>query len=321
MASRNWLFTINNPEAEDYPEQWSNLTNIKNAIYQVEMGEEGTIHLQGYLELKNPRQMVWLRRNLNGRAHWEKRRGTRRQAVEYCAKEETRLAVPSVYGMRDSLEGWTTVSDTGLESLLCELGWRLNSDTSQNGSESSKKLHEIKAKLEDGSASLEDIADEYFPLWVRYNRAFEKFVTMKTAPRDHACEVHVIFGPTGTGKSRWCMDQFPGAYWKQRSKWWDGYFKHETVVLDEYYGWIQFDTLLRICDRYPMLVESKGGQIQFVAKSIIFTTNKLPCEWYSNCYFPAFQRRVTKWHYMPSLGIHSIHENYSEFKAIIDNRN
>lgn len=180
-----------------------------------------------------------------------------------------------------------------------------------------EKTQEIKQKLEDGS-SIDDIADEYFPIWVRYHRAFDRYVTMKTAPRHHECTVHVLFGPTGTGKSKWVMDNYPVAYWKQRSKWWCGYSAHKTVVMDEFYGWLPFDLLLRLCDRYPMLVESKGGQLQFVAGTIIFTTNKSPDEWYANCYFPALRRRVAKWHYLPSLGFHSIYSNFDEFKNAIN---
>lgn len=323
MASRNWCFTINNPEPEEYPDQWSNLSNLKAGVFQMELGEEGTVHLQGYVELNNPRQLQWLRRNLSARAHWEKRRGSRKQAFEYCMKEETRLGFPSFFGsIGENQACWHQAEDgtnAGLESLLSELNIKLTESQCPSNSVNSKKLLEIKQKLDDG-CSLETISDEYFPLWVRYWRSFEKYLTTKTAPRTHACEVHVLFGPTGTGKSKWCLDNFPDAYWKQRSKWWDGYAGQSVVILDEYYGWLQYDTLLRLCDRYPLLVESKGGQLQFVAKCIVFTTNKLPDEWYSNCYFPALERRVTKWHYMPSLGIHSIFTNFSEFKSVVQNR-
>jgi len=170
--------------------------------------------------------------------------------------------------------------------------------------------------LLNNSSSIEDIADNEFDLWVRYYRAFEKYVTMKTEPRNHAVDVHVVIGPTGTGKSKWAMDTYEGAYWKQRSKWWDGYFKHETVVIDEFYGWLPFDLLLRLLDRYPMLVESKGGQLQFIAKTIIITSNKSPDEWYSgDCYFEALARRIGKWHFIPRLGVHAIYDTYSAFKA------
>lgn len=316
MSSRNWCFTINNPQANDYPEQWP-LENIKTIIYQVEQGEEETPHLQGYLEITTARQLSWLKQ-LNRRAHWERRRGTRSQAILYCTKPESRLVRPRLW--TSSHPSWLDCNPEDITSSLNSRGIRLT-NTENSSSSTSSKLLEIKSKLSEDSASIEEVADEHFDLWVRYYRAFEKYITMKTPPRNHDVEVHVLYGPTGTGKSRWAMDQYPGAYWKQRSKWWDGYARHDTVIIDEFYGWMPFDLLLRLCDRYPLLVESKGGQIQFVARRIVFTTNTKPSNWYSDdCYFPALQRRVTKWHYLPSLGLHSTFSIFDEFKNIIDQR-
>lgn len=98
------------------------------------------------------------------------------------------------------------------------------------------------------------------------------------------------------------MESYPDAYWKQRSNWWDGYANHEHVVIDEFYGWLPFDLLLRLCDRYPLLVETKGGQVQFSANTIVITTNKRPTEWYTNMYTPALIRRVDHWIIMPAIG-------------------
>ncbi len=315
MSGRNWLFTINNPELNDYPEGWKT-DNVKTLIYQVEQGEEGTIHLQGYLELQTPRQLEWIKAKLNQRAHWERRKGTRSQAILYCCKEETRLVHPR--GWTSSVPTWTDLCSENLKSSLNSLGITLLQETRTSSNDS--RLSEVKECLSKNSSTIEEIAEDYFDLWVRYHRAFEKYITMKTEPRNFKTEVHVLFGPTGTGKSKWCMDNYPVAYWKQRSKWWDGYFKHETVVMDEYYAWLPFDLLLRLCDRYPLLVESKGGQLQFVANTIIITTNKLPHEWYPLCYFPALRRRIKHWHYLPSLGIHAIYDTYEEFQNTIEGR-
>lgn len=144
-------------------------------------------------------------------------------------------------------------------------------------------------------------------------------MVLKTKPRNFEVEVEVIQGPTGTGKSKWCMEHYPNAYWKQRSNWWDGYFKHEVVILDEFYGWLPYDTLLRICDRYPMLVETKGGQTQFVAKKIIITTNSEPSSWYRNVYFPAFVRRVSKWRVFAILGDEQSYASYENAVIAMNN--
>lgn len=173
-------------------------------------------------------------------------------------------------------------------------------------------------QLLDGGATEEEIADEHFDLWVRHYRAFERYRLIKTKPRSFAVQVFVFYGPTGTGKSRAALGGFPDAYWKQRSQWWCGYANHSTVILDEFYGWLPFDLLLRVCDRYPLLVETKGGQVQFVADTIIITSNTQPCNWYKSVYFPSFQRRVTKWCHFPVWGERKDYNDYGEFMRDIN---
>ena len=66
-------------------------------------------------------------------------------------------------------------------------------------------------------------------------------------------EVWVLWGPSGTGKSRFVAARWPDAFWKApESKWWDGYSGHETVVLDDFkdYGMPLVD-LQRLLDWYP----------------------------------------------------------------------
>jgi len=201
-----------------------------------------------------------------------------------------------------------------LPQSLQQLLERISSQTNGTKESTNCRLSRIQSQLSEGnSGAIETIADNEFDLWVRYYRAFEKYLMMKTVPRNYKTEVHILQGPTGTGKSKWAMDNYPNAYWKQRSNWWDGYYGQEVVVLDEFYGWLPFDLLLRLCDRYPLLVETKGGQTQFTAKTIVITTNMLPCNWYKSAYFPAFARRVEKWHIMPILGGHDEYEEYGEF--------
>lgn len=45
------------------------------------------------------------------------------------------------------------------------------------------------------------------------------------------------------------------------------------MVLDDYDGGLPYDTLLRLCDRYPMIVPVKGGHVPFLAKRVISTSN------------------------------------------------
>jgi len=132
-------------------------------------------------------------------------------------------------------------------------------------------------------------------------------------PRDHEMKVIVCQGPTGTGKSRWVKETFPNAYWKQRSQWWCGYEGQDVIVLDEFYGWLQYDLLLRLCDRYPLFLETKGGQVNCLANTIVITTNATPESWYkTEKYFLSFIRRVSEWRVFPIWGEMQIYTLYAE---------
>jgi len=292
--SRNWCFTLNNPD--DSP--LIGPTNGSLFIACKEIGESGTPHYQGYVEFRNPVALTCLR-SWNLRGHYEIRKGTQSEAVRYCVK-----------GLLDDSETTTGFSALPLIELRMfglvyeHLDDSLSLDAfleSLSKKKTSKLI--VMKQLIDNGATDKDLAEHDFETWCRSHRALTHYRMICIEPRDWPMEIIVIYGPTGTGKSRYCQDTFTDCYWKQRGKWWDNYGQHEVCILDEFYGWLQWDVLLRLCDRYPLLLESKGGQIQFSSKTIVFTSNTDPCKWYKGMYFEAFIRRVSKWIFMPELGI------------------
>lgn len=259
--ARAYCFTVNNPTQTqiNWPE------NVKYAIYQLEQGENGTRHLQGYLELDKPTRISAIKVYLPT-AHLETRKGTREQAREYCKKNDTRIDGPWEHGL------WNT-SGQGRRTDIERLHELLKSNTNER-----------------------DIRDKEFGLWTRHYRAIERYKLLDHAiERQWKTEVYVLIDEPGTGKSRWCMEQTKDAYWKQNSKWWCGYDGTSDVVLDDFYGWLPFSTLLNICDRYPCKVETKGGQVNFAAKKIFITSNVHWTSWYTNekIDIRAFKRRVS----------------------------
>lgn len=85
--ARAWCFTINNPSfpTSDLPRPDA----ARYIVWQRERGEQGTVHLQGYVELTKPQRMAALKSTWST-AHLEPRRGTREQARDYCMKADTR---------------------------------------------------------------------------------------------------------------------------------------------------------------------------------------------------------------------------------------
>jgi len=254
--ARNLVFRITWPETEEGlplldPALWP---DCKYCVYQLEIGEEtNRLHYQGYMEFTGKKRYAWLQRNCDGLegAHFEVRRGTMEEARNYAMKQDTRVEGPWEWGAPKPGQGSRT------------------------------DLRQVKRALDEGQ-SLEYVADNFFGTWLRYNKGLEKYKMMKTVDRDHAMRIILIIGPSGSGKSRWARENFPDAYWKDGTKWWDGYKGQETIIWDEFYGHCcKFSDLLRILDRYPMQVENKGGYFKFTAKTIVFTSNQEPEHWYN----------------------------------------
>lgn len=42
-----------------------------------------------------------------------------------------------------------------------------------------------------------------------------------------------IYGPPGSGKTRWATTQYPVAYKKLQNKWWDSYTTQNSVLMDD----------------------------------------------------------------------------------------
>ena len=244
-------------------------------VYQREVCPETTReHWQGYLELATRQRLPGVKLALGDpAAHCEVRKGTATQAAEYCQKSDSRKegSEPVELGAR------TTIVQGERTDLLA-----------------------VKALLDEGKTEIE-IADQQFVTWAKHYRAVERYKRLQTAARDFKTDLFVLCGETGVGKSKVCREEFPDAYWKPRSNWWDGYDGAEVVIIDDFYGWLPWDLLLRLTDRYPLQVETKGGSVQFVAKTIVITSNKSYDEWYKETIDKSpLERRITKYTWIGS---------------------
>lgn len=262
--ARHWCFTINNPTDSD-AELLSALECVY-LVYQKEVGEDGTPHFQGIVGFDKQLRFNAVK-SLLPRAHLEIARNVP-ASIEYCRKEEGRLDGPWIRGT-------------------------LPKQTQGKRSD----LAEIQTKILAGT-SMRTLSEEHFNSVLRYARSIQTLVTLHQPPRDFATKVYVFWGPTGTGKTRAAM-KFPKVYKthaiaKNGMLWFDGYdpIDHETVLIDDFYGGIKWTELLNLTDRYPHLVQSKGGMVQFRAKQIIFTSNTRPESWYPKMDFAPFKRRL-----------------------------
>lgn len=149
-------------------------------------------------------------------------------------------------------------------------------------------------------ASIETVAEEHGVEVIKFYRGIQFLIGLKDKHRDPtiAPELFVYWGASGTGKTRRALEENPDAYIltkpnRDGNVWFDNYRGEKTIIIDEFYGWIPYDLLLRMCDRYPLQVPYKGGFVKFQATRFVFTSNKPWKEWYPNIDdVSAFERRI-----------------------------
>jgi len=271
----HWMVTKFNISVEDFQQVIAS-SNAKYAVWQLERcPETGRDHIQGYVEFKRSVRFSTVTRLLGHEGlHIEPRRGSRTQAREYCQKELSRVAGPWEFGE------WT-IDQRGHRSDL----------------EDAKKM------LDEGS-SMEKVADECFGSWVKYHKAFEKYQQYKKPkPATRDVRVYVLWGPTGTGKTHRAIGYDKDYYIITRPAqpnmplWFDGYEGQTTIIIDEFYGWIPFDFLLRLLDKYRLQLQIRGGFQWAEYITVFITSNISPDDWYRGVPMDrraALFRRLTK---------------------------
>ncbi|AVH76405.1 putative Rep [Circoviridae TaCV2] len=237
------VFTLNNYTEEEY--ESLKLLECKYIIIAKEVGMKGTPHLQGYVEFQKQVRYSNLFK-INKRIHWEERRGTQQQAIDYCKKEGNYIEIGEKKKQGERIDLQRTYQ------ILDETG----------------SMQEIMKKR----PSLQMI------------KTAEKWVTWMDKERNEKPIVTWIFGESGSGKSKLAqeMSQGKNTYWKDDTKWWNGYDQEEVCIIDDFRSRdMTFTQLLRLLDRYPYRVEFKGGSRQFNSKTIIITSIKDPLRVYN----------------------------------------
>lgn len=260
---KNWAFTAFCEEADAkafLDTMWATEA-CQYLVGQLESAPStGGTHIQGFVTFTQKRRLTWIKKNIDQEAHFEPAKGTAQQNRVYCTKEESRIAGPWEFG-----ELVTQGKTKGLDQAI-EL---------------------IKSRATDTQ-----VAESLPAVYVRHYRGLQELrraLKITAEQRTWLPELWVVYGASGTGKSRWAREAFPDAFWKSAgTAWWDGYWGQETIVLDDFTGrFMPLTDLQHLLDGNPMQVEIKGGSVPMLARRIIITSNWRPDEWYSERVDPA----------------------------------
>lgn len=268
VRSRRFAFTINNPDENDINtvKMLKDLPTVTYLVSELEhTGEdEGTTHVQGYVEFKNPTTRQRLFRLLNSKAHIEEAKGDRISNYIYCTKEEK--------------------EDPGNHLIVYK------ADESQQQSMNRKMQARLARAARDEERLLKDrmiihdiqhMSEEAF-IYNHPSYYKNRYSTYKKIRGDHMRRTMNktwdgdlqyknlwIYGPTRTGKTRIASSNIdPNAiyYLIAKSKWFDGFDQeqHKRIIIDDYPsfkdgGREMIELLKRWSDRYSYPAEFKGG--------------------------------------------------------------
>ncbi len=253
---RNVCWTLNNPEDMVMFEE----AEMTYLVYQEEIGDNGNYHFQGYCEFSKQVSLMRAKALLGGATvHVERRRGSQAQAILYCKETGKRVdhtepyefGEPRTQGKRLDLEGFK--------------------DEVMNG------------------AKMRELLDDHWGVIARYPRFYQTLTLLNRPKRVADLVVHLLIGQTGVGKTRHVMDKFGesddfycGAL-NNGTMWFDTYDGQSVVLLDDFSGassHFPLCSLLRLLDRYPLLVPTKGGHTWWLPNEVFITSNILPKLWY-----------------------------------------
>lgn len=241
--------TINNYTENDIEMLSSDKTTY--LIYGKEIGENGTPHLQIYVEYGSSKRFDTMKKRYP-RAHIEKRKGTALSASNYCKKDGNFIETGKL-------------SNQGLRSDLTQ----------------------YKLAIEDGM-KVEEILTELPEVYHQYGRTLEKLedVFNRKKFRKWMTSCDWRYGETGTGKSETAFKDFdPDTHYvfKNDNGWWDGYNGQEIVIINDFRGEIPYGILLQMIDKYPFEVRRRNREpFPFLAKKVIITSFGTPNEVYKN---------------------------------------
>lgn len=236
VRSNGYCFTLNNYTDEET----QSIVDIKcnYIIFGREVGESGTPHLQGYVQFGAPGKTLSAMKKLIPRAHFEVTKGSIDQNVAYCSKEGD-FTERGVKPMSQKRKGVC-----GKDSLEARWEKAKEGRFQELPPEQIKTYEYIYRKF--APASDRDVLDN---LWIQ--------------------------GPSGCGKSKYVRDNYEEFYSKPMSKWWDGYEREETVLLDDYdpsHTKFLAYFLKTWADHYVFNAEVKGGMMRIRPKTIIITS-------------------------------------------------
>lgn len=259
LRSRAWLVTQSAEKMTQ--EELQDALSAYTYIAQKEQGSGDTQyeHFQIYIENPQPIRFSSLKKKLPN-AHLEVRRGNKKQAYEYCTKEDTRISEPFGNGEIDLTEQPGKRSDI---EFLRELVL------------SGKPVSEILLTYPEAARYIKYL-DRLF--MEKQGEIFSKTIRFDL-------NVTYIHGAPGTGKTRYIYENYAFEEIYRVTSYdhpFDMYAGQKVLVLDEFHSQMPISLLLNILDIYPLQLPARYNNKWAGFEKVYIISNMTLDEQYSH---------------------------------------
>lgn len=247
---------------------------IKFIAYQQEIcPTTGKLHFQTYCIFKKKLSIKAAQKALGvPKCHIEPRYGEHKEALDYVKKSET-----AIDGTFVTLGSYKETEKEQNKNAIKNIVDQIDSGEYNNFTTRQILLHGNKIKNA-----------------ICYN-------IEKNVPNWRNVNTHIIFGNSGCGKSKYFHEIFNELLYCHNAKkgqnlFVDNYLGQTNLLLDDFYGNIEFDELLRWLDGYKLQLNCKGGYTYANWYNVGITSNEAPHRWYNKTekqFIPLF-RRINK---------------------------
>lgn len=237
--SRSWLLTIPCKDVPTLDELLAILDEWPAAGQREKGLDTGYEHWQVYLHRPPSAFRFSTLKKRFPTAHMEQRKGSHSQAFWYCMKDDDTFAgdrfntgIPEPPRPKEGLSGISTLEE--LHGLILE-----------------------------GSATVDELltgSHKSVAHWRGLREVEGVLMKKRFATKTRVLDVHYIYGGAGVGKTHWVYEKegydsvyAPGSYKNP----WDNYAGQPVLLLDEFNGQIEFEFLLKVLDKYPLLLPAR----------------------------------------------------------------
>lgn len=252
-----------------------NLEHIKYFIFQREKGKEkGTEHFQVFLQFTIGKRFDTIK-NLFPKAHIENVKGSNIQARDYCSKNDTRIG--EVYEFGDFAEERQRTDITAFYDLI--------------------KSGATNSELQVLFPSL------FFKFYRNIEMLRQEFVFEEYRTKLRFLEVVYIYGPAGTGKTRYVFEHEKDFYriTNYDNGAFDNYKGQKVLVFDEFSSsYFKITDMNNFLDIYPLDLPSRYFNKVACYEKVYIISNLPLSEHYKNVQenkpelWQAFLRRIHK---------------------------